>query len=71
MICKHCGSGRHISEECSVLNLTRYLLGQDYDDKHIPDLTLVVEEEDLFDAIDEIHAVKHIESQDKHRKRIP
>ena len=60
MSCIHCGSDRHISEECSTLNLTRYLLGQDYDEDHIPDLTIVVDEDDLFSAIDEAHALQHI-----------
>ena len=61
MTCMHCGSDGHISDECPTLNLVRYLLGQEYDENHLPDLTVVVEEDNLFDMIDEAHAIQHIQ----------
>lgn len=68
MTCIHCGSSRHISEECPTLHLTKFILGQDHDEECLPDHVVAVDEDDLFDAIDEAHALQHT-SIIKHRKR--
>lgn len=56
MTCKHCGSDRHPSEECPALHLTRLLLGQPYEEKHLPDYASVMEFDDLLEKTeDELH----------------
>lgn len=56
MTCKYCGSSRHLSENCHVLNLTRFLLDEPHDEENLPDFIGVMTEEELFSkSEDDLH----------------
>jgi len=72
MTCKHCGSDRHVSNDCPALHLTKFLLDQEYDESKLPDIVTAIDADDLFRKTEEelhdevvnikkLSSVKHIE----------
>ena len=73
--CKWCGSNRHSSDNCRIRNLSGMLTGDDFDPNNLPDVLVIANEDNLFEAIDEAHFHQHLRegklSSNKHRKRTP
>ena len=57
--CKYCGSSRHKSENCSINQWANYLTGES-DTAPEGRTLLVTDEDNLVDAVEEVHALKHI-----------
>lgn len=64
--CKWCGSDGHSSDNCSTKNLVEHLIKEPSGvDKALPSLTVVADEEDVGEAIDEAHFVQHVKKREK------
>ena len=56
MRCKWCGSSGHESDNCHVLNLTKFLLGESHDKENLPDIVVSMDAEELFNKSEkELH----------------